>query len=367
MVNENAKYFQSLEGLRFVASGVIVIYHYSFYFQRRFLIEGSLAVDLFFVLSGFVITFGYSSRINTPRQYLIFVKKRLARLYPLHALTLCVYVLLAASVSLGLLRVVGPSKYKFSELIYNATLTHAWGFASGYSFNTVSWSISAELAAYLLFPVVLVVMRRGLIVGALALALVYAASICISHRLIGLSLPELSWDFGVLRAIPSFALGSWLYVNLETISSVFSDRLSVACFYISAIGWGATVLFSLNGYMGLISASLLVIFAAVSDHRGLGRSVSHPWLSNRGELTYSIYMLHPLVATVLISGIGAKLLGESLVAIAVTVIAAIGVTYIVAKVSYEHFEKPARRWCIGAIYSEESLRVQSAVPAGELR
>jgi peptidoglycan/LPS O-acetylase OafA/YrhL len=353
MAREKIMYFQSLEGLRFAASALIVLYHYSYYFEKKFIIKGFLAVDLFFALSGFVITHGYAARVATFKEYGVFIRKRLARLYPLHVLTLGLYIVLAASVSFGALRVVGPAKYKFSELLYNATLTHAWGFASGYSFNTVSWSISAELAAYLLFPAILSVLRRGFVVGSIALIVLYIACFYVSSHLLGRALPELSWDCGVIRALPSFAMGSWLCINLERVSSVLPRWSVIAGFYISAAVWAAVVMLSLNDYIGLLSASLLVSFAAVADHRGLTRNVSNEWLNKRGELTYSIYMIHPLVATVLISGVGAKLGGESTPAICGTVCVATGVTYALARLSYEYFEKPARRWCMGASGSEQ--------------
>jgi peptidoglycan/LPS O-acetylase OafA/YrhL len=100
---------------------------------------------------------------------------------------------------------------------------------------------------------------------------------------------------------------------------------------------------SLNDYIGLVAASLVVSFAAIADHRGLASYVSNKWLNKRGELTYSIYMIHPLVATAIISGLGAKLGGQSPLAIWIAVLAATGMTYALAVLSYKHFEKPARR------------------------
>lgn len=85
-----------LDALRIVASIAIVAHHSKEYFFDPSLKEAVYAntaglavfVDLFFVVSGFVIAHVYSQRMNSIGEYGTFIKKRIARLYPLHVITL---------------------------------------------------------------------------------------------------------------------------------------------------------------------------------------------------------------------------------------------------------------------------------------
>src|SRR5262245_4033386 len=91
--------YPSLEGLRFLASLAIVVYHFVPYTERGLAApefwsgQFSVAVDLFFVISGIVIANGYLGRTSTWREYGEFMRRRFARLYPLHVATLGFYVL----------------------------------------------------------------------------------------------------------------------------------------------------------------------------------------------------------------------------------------------------------------------------------
>jgi peptidoglycan/LPS O-acetylase OafA/YrhL len=180
----NERRYSNLEGLRFLASAAIVLHHFVPYTQRglgsvefwsgRF----SIAVDLFFVISGIVIASGYLGRTSSWREYGGFIRRRFGRLYPLHLLTLGFYVAIGVATSLGLISVMGESNYAFDQLPANLLLVHAWGFSSQLSFNYVSWSISAEWFVYLLFPLVAwtVAKPSGVVAVAGMLAACIAAS-----------------------------------------------------------------------------------------------------------------------------------------------------------------------------------------------
>ena len=96
----------------------------------------------------------HAGKVNGPLEYFDFIKRRLARIYPLHLATLTFYVGIGLLVILGVMRVTDPAKYNFSELLPNLLLAHAWTPNADISFNYVSWSISAEFFVYLLFPAV---------------------------------------------------------------------------------------------------------------------------------------------------------------------------------------------------------------------
>src|SRR5690349_15370806 len=89
--HRGAEFFGSLEGMRGLAAVGVVFYHTYWHWQLNnisFVRHSQLFVDLFFVISGFVISHIYSTRLRSPNDFLAFALLRTARLYPLHLFTL---------------------------------------------------------------------------------------------------------------------------------------------------------------------------------------------------------------------------------------------------------------------------------------
>jgi peptidoglycan/LPS O-acetylase OafA/YrhL len=109
-------------------------------------------MGFFFTLSGFVIMHVYQ-RISSISDYIDYLQKRLARLYPLHLATLAFFAISAMS---------GSLQYWSSSnaILPNLLLMHVWGATNRLTFDYPSWSVSAEFFVYLPFPVFLFVIRR---------------------------------------------------------------------------------------------------------------------------------------------------------------------------------------------------------------
>jgi len=144
---------RSLTGLRGIAALLVAILHIhqpsGDNWLSTFFRHGYLAVDLFFVLSGFVmaLTYGVMFREGfSGKAYGIFLAKRLARVYPLYLILTVTFAGLAVMV--GAQWVYGKN---FAFVVAaNLALVQAWGMAP--SLTPAAWSISTEWAAYLLFP-----------------------------------------------------------------------------------------------------------------------------------------------------------------------------------------------------------------------
>lgn len=150
-----------LTSLRGIAALYVVLFHCQVFipgFDLRpwtgLLDKGYLAVDFFFILSGFILAYVYARDFDAGRgSYRRFLFLRLARVGPVH-----LAMLLAAAV------VILPA-YGFGEvanmtnsprtLASSVLLLHAWGGDRALSWNFPSWSISAEWFAYLIFPAAL--------------------------------------------------------------------------------------------------------------------------------------------------------------------------------------------------------------------
>ena len=137
----------ALTGLRFFAAAAIVLHHLpgTFGIQHGYLGNVPLAqgVSVFFVLSGFVLRYAYP-QLRTAREVRGFLVARVARIWPLHLLTLLAAVLVNWNLEI-------------STFLANFFLLQSWIPKGSYFFgyNAVSWSISTEFAFYLFFPILL--------------------------------------------------------------------------------------------------------------------------------------------------------------------------------------------------------------------
>jgi peptidoglycan/LPS O-acetylase OafA/YrhL len=344
---QEGRSFASLEGLRLIASILIVTNHYLEYLHlptRGF----HLAVDLFFVISGIVIAMIYQGRIRDRASYLGFVRRRVARLYPLHLATLLFYIIIGALVATGRIAPEDTEKYNPKEIIPNLLMIHAWSPFGVISYNYVSWSISAEFFVYLSFPLILYVVARGFVGGFAVCVALLLTAIALSQTVAGTELPELSWKLGALRAVPSFALGVWLWVHQDRLLKTGS--LHVCAGPAMLVGM-ATILglmvFYPSDYLLLACIYLVVVSAFVCDLAGRRTFASWAPISSRGYLTYSIYMLHTVLATIVISFIFPRIFGKSPNAVLAAVACSAVLTYAAAYVSYWYFEAPLRSYIGG--------------------
>lgn len=137
--------FVQLDALRFFFAVIVVLGH-AFGFPQT-LVHGAFAVDFFFILSGFVLS---HALIGRPVSAAGFAWARLARLYPLHLLTLGWIVLIA-------LRTVPQDLIPAApELAVHLTMLQGLSLLSQHSWNHPSWSISVEFIVniLILYPVV---------------------------------------------------------------------------------------------------------------------------------------------------------------------------------------------------------------------
>lgn len=303
----------------------------------------SLAVDLFFVLSGFVITYVYREKISNWRAYRTFLFRRIARLGPLHWLTLLFFVGLGLMIVRGHLKSDHPEIFDFRCLVPNALAIHSFDVCKTLSFNFVSWSISAEMGMYLISPAILYLAMRKpgalALIALAALAVLFAVSggfATTSPR------PFYAWtyDFGVFRAFPAYCLGAASYGFRGTLSKLPRPRWWLLGF--SALFFAGCAV-GLNRSFLLLIVYATAIAAVACDLQARRRD----WLSKPaalGQLTYSIYMIHPVVLSVVITFIGRRTLHLTGWPLTGWVGVAIGVTFVASYLSYVYFETPARRW-----------------------
>ena len=307
-------------------------------------------VDMFLVISGFVISLIYENRLSTIGDYGIFLLRRLARLAPLHWATLLVFVVL------GLLALITASSaphfsglishltnYDWDCLVPNALALQAFGICRRLSFNYVNWSISAEVGMYLIAPILLWIGRKNrwwpLVLSISSLILLfYISRYTVNPWYVW------SWDFGVARAFPDFNLGIAAFFFRREISripaagTIFFSAL-VAYVIGSFLEWSDT--------LAILLIYITVITGIACDIQGnVGRWVRTAALG--GQLTYSMYLLHPILIAIILSVIGEHTLHLQSTAMNCLLFLTVALVAPVSYLSFELYETPARLWISGA-------------------
>jgi peptidoglycan/LPS O-acetylase OafA/YrhL len=330
----------NLEALRGIAALLVVLHHLSLnpgsvLAAFPLLGQGWLFVDLFFVLSGFVIASVHAECEPTALAARGFLIRRFFRLYPLHLVTLLAALFLDLHGGTAQLPGYG------AMVAMNLTMTQAWGVVPGSVLNGPSWSISTEWAAYLLFAwICLVIPHRRRRIQFLAVIGVISFAALIVWR--GASL-EGDLIMRVPRCLMSFALGATVWSWCRQ-GRAFAPGL--ACAVQLAVGAAMLGLLAvadgrpqLTMLMPLLSGAMIV--AMVRDpgsaaRRMLERPVPQ-WL---GRCSYSLYLLHmPLFGyLLLVTGGWPTHAGAANLWIA----AALGLLLTVAALTYAFIEKPGR-------------------------
>jgi peptidoglycan/LPS O-acetylase OafA/YrhL len=213
----------SLDFLRLLASLLIVVYHYGAESPMRIerfgqvFSRGFLATDFFLMLSGYVLGRAYggsvlSGRVSAWR----FWARRAGRVWPGHLVVLAMLAVLVM-----LLNTMGtdahkPSRFAWDQLPTQALLIHAWGFPSD-GWNLPSWSLSALIVCYALFPFFwrAVSKVRHPWVLPIGAAVILGVFELIARKAFHHALPDLQFQYGVVRALPLFVLGVCLARAVE--------------------------------------------------------------------------------------------------------------------------------------------------------
>lgn len=270
----------SLTGLRFVAALAIVIHHASVFTGWQ-LTELSAGVSLFFVLSGFVLTWSCG---GMPAR--IFWRRRVARIVPIY--------LVAGVIGLVLPGAIGSPNWR--TWLTSLTLTQAWFpnvklFLGG---NGVAWSLSVEAFFYALFPLLWVGLERLSKFGRRNIGIACTMFVLLT----GLAPASLRWLFYIfpLGRLPEFVVGM---VAAMGVRDGWRPKL-----------WPATMLLLPGGALAYLAATpsrydyqfamiasfaLLIPAIAAGELEGRGRLLKSRPMVALGSASYALYLFHQLV------------------------------------------------------------------------
>jgi peptidoglycan/LPS O-acetylase OafA/YrhL len=311
----------SLTPLRGIAALWVVLYHYcgtAQYFPNlditphSYLIsKGYLAVDMFFMLSGFVMAHVYYRAFteNVTRHYRSFVVARIARLYPLHIFVLSLFVATAilsqlthevATGSFESMPLTGPRS--LSAIVANLFMVQ--GLAAGQlSWNYPEWSISVEFIAYLALPFALPAIGRSPRVVKCAVAALLFGLLAWLATLTKGDLDQWDGPMTLMRCMPEFLLGTLLYFAFCD----HGDRAWLRADLAVAAVLGATLICLHIGAPDLLIVSLfaVLILFAVSNTGVFAKLVNTGPLIWLGEISYSLYLVHGFIQFATTKGLSA--------------------------------------------------------------
>ena len=257
-----------LDALRFIVACLMVLHHYQgaapiplSHFFPAVEHNGYLLTNFFLIDSGYVLARIYGAQVASGRIGLAdFFTRRLLRLAPAHLVMSTALVGIVLAAEFAGISPRNPEWFDWSQLPAQLLLVQSYGVPGGLGWNAPTWSISALLGCYLLFPTILKTVRRMTAIEALTAGLaLYALADILAWRFLGYPVYQMPLKHGFMRALPLFMMGVVLARVSETV--YIAPRVA------KALGLAAAILFAavqMVGNHGLVSLALIgvIIVAA---------------------------------------------------------------------------------------------------------
>ena len=356
--NPRPPQIDQLTGLRGIAAWFVVIYHMRLSCEAvlpswalDIFARGYLAVDLFFMLSGFVMWLNYGAKLRAGGLVLApaFWWKRVARIWPLHL------AILAAMVAFALVPLAtgrDTAGYPFAQLPLHVLLLQNWGMTDALAWNHPAWSISTELAAYLIFPFLVLAVRwetlgpvalfAGIAVLCGAIFALFEAS---GHDWLGADIPRL----GLWRCLAEFAIGIALALVWQrwSHSRAAVVPLAAALAIVLGIAWAL----GLPETAFAPAAFALLLLALALDGGAIARVFASRPMRMLGDASYATYLAHFflfILFKIAFVGPEGQLTGAQFAAFLLILLG-------VSAALFHGLEKPAQR-ALNALRPAESFR-----------
>ena len=346
-----------LTSLRFIFALMVFSHHIGFvldgdqdslkWLYTNIFFEGFIGVNFFFILSGFVLAYNYQDKFvaNNISKRNFFIA-RIARIYPLHLLTLLI------AIPLSLKKIwLGNKTYWLIRFLANLTLVQSYiPVKSVYlSFNRPAWSISDELFFYLLFPFLVVAIAKQLKENKFAWSILTLGFLVVP---VLMSLLPSKYFHAIFYVHPFIRLADFIlgilvfnvfkqkkekqiHSNFHLLE--FSAVLLLGIFFIGRY-WVPEV-YRYSVYYWIPMGYLIYIFAFQKG--SLSKLLSHPIFLLLGEISFGFYMFHYLVIDYF-EVVNHQYLGISNTYFMLFLI--LSITLLLSYFSFLFFEQPINKW-----------------------
>jgi exopolysaccharide production protein ExoZ len=325
--------YTGIQALRFLAAILVVIQHATLYTHERLdpalsaWTGGGVGVDIFFVISGFVMVVSSRKLMTQPGGWLVFAKRRLIRIVPLYwlATTLKIAALLAI-----------PAAILHAKLAFYQVATSYLFFPARNAEGAldplvgVGWTLNYEMFFYTVFTLALLLRRNiysfiGVVLGLCAL---------------GSLVPNIESD------ALAFYFNS---IVIEFFGGMLLARVAAtwrfpwwAC--LTAFAVGLALLLAQPGgsfprFIGSGLPALMVVSGVVFGERWLAGRIPN-FLLDLGAASYALYLFHPFVAPLAPSILKRLGLNE----VGISIVACVMISIIVSMIAFVVVERPTTRY-----------------------
>jgi len=324
-------YLHNLTSLRGIAAILVAVLHFHFflgpvmpYGESHFIDKFYLMVDLFFILSGFIMCYVYGDVFSTKikkSNYKNFLIARLARIYPLHMLTLLAEILIFLFIlSIGKFDFLSPPiqhLYRLDAIPIQLLFLQTIGIYNFDTFNAPAWSLSAEWWALNTNKATL----------------------------------DVNWHYGTLRGIVGFIAGMaiWHMFERNILKSFIGNGWILLAFVIVSF---LSMQFSLYDSFTVFLFSLIILSSAYGS-KNINKFYSLQLFRKLGDWSFSIYIWHMVFIHVIttyflyyrtepITGLMRPLKDGHPIILSLT--AFLLTTCVLGFLSYKYIETPTRKW-----------------------
>ena len=372
------KRISQLDGVRGIAILLVLVWHYftnqivcqpkSFlsYWRHATSLTWS-GVDLFFVLSGFLIGGILLDHRNTSNYFRVFYLRRVCRIFPLYFVVLALFVALSVT-SIA----ISPS---FQSLFHDpfplwsyATFTQniCMSIRGGYGprWLNITWSLAVEEQFYLFVPLLIYFLRRRILLPVLILVILAAP-------ILRCAFPGFAASFNTPWRADSLLSGVALAVLVRWhsfVTTVQQHRRLLLLLFVAMLG-GAAVMtlrpapfgaFNHSWLAGLFAVFILLAFVDAEPRLGsLLRTRVLVWV---GQISYGIYLFHEAVSGLLHGALRHSKPQIRTLSDAGITISALCITIFLAAISFRFFEQPILRFGHRFQYSTKPRREASLEP-----
>jgi peptidoglycan/LPS O-acetylase OafA/YrhL len=366
IITSGRRFIAEVDGLRFIAIMAVVFYHLGGYTREKAMdgatilpIEswfpkilgiGNYGVQLFFVLSGFLLAMPFAKwrlRLGVRPSLKTYYLRRLTRLEPPYIISMCL-LFAGGFVALG----VSAGLSRWPNLLASLVYQHNLIYGQLSAINCVAWSLEVEVQFYLLAPFLAVVFsirnaiaRRGLLLTSV-LAIPFLRSFCpfFYSPHFSLSLP------GFLE----FFMVGFFLADLYLVDWREAPKRSLKWDFATFVGWPALFILILSKQLDVfIPITILVAYIGAFRGRASSWILSRKQITLIGGMCYSMYLLH--YSTISVVGRVARhfLVGTSFSArLAIEAVIAIPAVLAVTIVFFVLLERP----CMNPAWPTEIVR-----------
>jgi len=343
------KNLQLVQMLRGIASVLVILLHITFNsstsFSQPFLFNifkfGGAGVDIFFVLSGFIITYSNLEALSRPNKLIGFLKRRFIRIFPIYWIVFTFFLLL---------QLIFSSFYKTPFSLNLTSILKTWLLLPGHMMiNGVSWSLTNELYFYLLFSLAILIPIKKIVayfsLGYFIFLIVLAfGGITSENVYIKLLIFPMNIEFflGVLIAI--------IIKKIPTVLILYMLIIGISAFVVGAYYQDNEFVFLTKGVseglnrvvmFGLPSSFIIAAFVKWELSNTV---IVKRFLLQLGDASYAIYLIHlPIVAALFKIMVVLHVKNSAIIYIASIII--IFVVCFLGIIVYKNIEKPLIKKC----------------------